>query len=162
MALVERDVGVAHQLVGRGAVVRGDGQADGCGYADGLPPDGEGRGEGLVDALGEGGTGLGARGGAENDELVAAEAREEVVGAEPGVEALGDGFDQLVARLVTQRVVDVLEAVDVDIGGKRPLAVASGDVAIEELLDPLDHVDAVRQARQSVVLGLVPGLVFAL
>ena len=162
LGLVERDVGVTHQLVGRGTVVRRNGEPDRGGDANRLTLDSEGRAKALRDALDKAGGGLGSSGGAQNHELVAAKAREEVVRPETRAEALGNRLDQFIARFMAQRVVDVLEAVDVDIGRNRALTVAPGDIAVEELVDLLDHVDAVRQAGQRVVLGFVPGLEFAL
>ena len=50
----------------------------------------------------------------EDDELVAGEARDEVVGAHAPDEPLGDADEHLVADRVTERVVDHLEVVEVD------------------------------------------------
>ena len=58
---------------------------------------------------------LGAVAAADEDgELVAAEAREQVLVADLAAEALGDLAQQLVAALVAEDVVDLLEAVEVD------------------------------------------------
>ncbi len=56
---------------------------------------------------------------AQHRELVAAEAGEEVIRAQPRLEAPRDSLDQLVADLMTERVVDVLEPVDIDVGRNR-------------------------------------------
>ena len=52
--------------------------------------------------------------GQQDGELVAAEAGEDVVAAQRLAQARGDVDEQLVAVLVAQRVVDLLEAVEVD------------------------------------------------
>ena len=52
--------------------------------------------------------------GKADDELVAAEARGGVLFAQAGREPLGNGGQQLVADGVTERVVDVLEAVEIE------------------------------------------------
>ena len=51
---------------------------------------------------------------AEHDELVAAEPADHVVGADRVLDALGDRRQHRVTRFVPERVVDVLEAVEVD------------------------------------------------
>ena len=63
--------------------------------------------------------------------------------------------------MVAERVVDVLEAVEVEIGDDRALAGPLRHGAVEERLDLLDHMHAVRQAGQCVVLRFVAGLRFA-
>ena len=50
----------------------------------------------------------------EEPELVAAEASDDVAVADAGTEGIGDGDEQLVAELVTVRVVELLEAAAVD------------------------------------------------
>ena len=52
--------------------------------------------------------------GQEHDELVAAQAREQVAAAQPVLQPPGDGEEQLVAGRVAVRVVDGLEAVEVE------------------------------------------------
>src|SRR3954465_4521362 len=56
---------------------------------------------------------LAARTGEQDRELVAAEAGDEVIGAQHSAQALGHHDEQAVARLVAERVVDHLEVVEV-------------------------------------------------
>ena len=78
------------------------------------------------------------------------------------LQALRHELDQLVAGLMAERVVDVLETIDVDIGGDGAIVVGLELTAMKEAVDPLDHMHAVRQAGERVVLGFVPGLSLAL
>jgi hypothetical protein len=64
----------------------------------------------LGDPLGSGCIGLRKQ----NRELVATEPGKHVAGAQPGGEQLGDRNDHLVASLVSERVVDVFEVVEVE------------------------------------------------
>lgn len=90
----------------------------------------------------------------EHHELVAAHPGHGVpCRAELGVEAVRDGAQELVARVVAEGVVDGLEAVEVEVadpdrGGG---AVRPG----ERGLEPGEEQRAVRQPGERVVLGLV-------
>ena len=55
----------------------------------------------------------------EDGELVAAEPREQILLADLAAEALGDLAEQLVAALMPEDVVDLLEAVEVDAAAAR-------------------------------------------
>jgi hypothetical protein len=85
------------------------------------------------------------------DELVTAHADDDVFRAHGGPDALCNGLQQLVARLVAPRVVDVLEAVEVEEQHRqhraRPPRVVdrAGQMCGEE--------QAVRQARELVVVS---------
>ena len=114
--------------------------------ANGLLPD-------LGDALGdlEGllvGLDLG-----QHDELVAAQARHGVRGAHDLGQARADLDQQLVAGLVAERVVDRLEAVDVEQQHRDAEAEALG--AAEGVLDAVEEQRAVGQAGERVVQRLV-------
>lgn len=87
--------------------------------------------------------------GQHDAELVAGQSAEDVGVADLVLQALGEDAQELVARLVAQRIVDLLEAVHVDEQhGQRPvLAGADGLVAVGEQQRP------VRQAGQLVVEG---------
>ena len=50
----------------------------------------------------------------QDDELVAAHARDDIVGANRAFEAFADDAQQPVAAVVTERIVDVLEAVEIE------------------------------------------------
>ena len=98
--------------------------------------------------------------GQDQAELVAPQPRDRVVGAQGGQQPLGDDAQQLVARVVAERVVDVLEAVQVDQDDRAALAALA---ALDGLLRPFAEPFAVGQAGQRVVqrLVLVPGGVAA-
>ena len=83
----------------------------------------------------------------QHGELVAAHARDGVARAQRRVEPQRDGLQQLVAGLVAERVVDDLEAVEVEEqhGGAGPRAAAAR--APQRLLEPVEEQRAVRQAR---------------
>ena len=86
-------------------------------------------------------------------ELVAAEPGDRVAAAQAPGERARDGADQLVAGLVAERVVDVLEAVDVEHehgAGAHPAA-RGGDLELELL----DEAAAVEQVGERVVVGEV-------
>src|SRR4029079_19254387 len=122
LRLVKRDVGMTHKLIRRRAVFRGDGEADGRGHADILPLDAKRRFEGLSDAPCQSRGGFVPGRGAQDGKLIAAEAREKIMRSQPANQALGDGCDQLIAGLMAERVVDILEAIDIDISGDGTLA----------------------------------------
>ena len=86
-----------------------------------------------------------------DDEFVAAHADDDVRGTHRGAHALGDFLQQLVADFVTARVVDVLEAVEVEEQHREHLAVflpardRLGQVRLQE--------QPVRQPGQVIVIG---------
>ena len=100
-----------------------------------------------------GGVLLGADARDEQRELVAAEARDRVALADVLLDPLGDLAQQLVADRVAERVVDDLEAVEVEEEDGQPLVVPVGlghgerQAVVEE--------QAVGQVRQRVVEGEV-------
>ena len=104
-------------------------------------------------------------------ELVAAQTRERhrvacwrerdaVLAAHTAIEAVGDRAQQLVAHDVAQRVVDALEAVDVEQHHREHLAAPTRprQGAVELLVEP----GPVGQARQAVVVRQVPHPFFGL
>ncbi len=101
--------------------------------------------------------------GEKQEELVAAVAAEEVVGAETGGDGLGDGAEGLVAGSVAVGVVDGLEVVDVDEKGREGAAVAVGAVefAAETVSIPLRLRVPVRRswrARYSTAWVISPAI----
>ncbi len=115
LGAVDRNVGKADQLVGGEAMVGRDGGAD-RGADDQRVAGDHGR---PADALQDRGAERRdlAVIGADRDqhhELVAAEAGGKAVGSHHGVHAPADLGEQQVAEMVAQRVVDVLEAVEID------------------------------------------------
>ena len=67
-----------------------------------------------LDALGDAGGALVVAAVEQDGELVAAEPRRQVAGAQAGAQAAGEGDQQLVADLVAEAVVDALEVVEVE------------------------------------------------
>ena len=87
-------------------------------------------------------------------ELVAAEARDRVAGSEVLLESVGDADEELVADGVAQRVVDYLEAVEVEIEdceGRVGVAARARDGELEVIHEER----AVRQSGERVVEGVV-------
>ena len=107
----QRRVGLAEGELAAGGAELGDTDAgaDGEGPVAGAVRQAEGVDDALGDLLG-----LDHRAGDQDGELVAAEAGDEVVLADDGVQAAGHLDEQLVAGLVPGDVVDGLEAVEVE------------------------------------------------
>ena len=91
--------------------------------------------------------------GQQDDELITAEPGDGVDVAQVFLEALGDAFEQQVADRVSEAVVDVFEAVQVQ---KQHGAQASGLFAVQQGgLQAVFEQGAVGQAGEGVVVGLV-------
>ena len=87
-------------------------------------------------------------------EFVAAEAGHQIVAAQRMRQPQRDVADQLVADVMAERVVDVLEVVEVDVEhGRRRGAVAH---LVDHRFQPFAEEDAVGQAAQRVVHGQMP------
>src|SRR5882672_5614466 len=87
----------------------------------------------------------------EYHELVAADSGESVRLANPASDALGDLLKQAVPCLVPQRVVDRLEAVDVEQEQRHLASVSRG--SSEHLRQTLAEIRPVRQLRQLILPG---------
>ena len=83
-------------------------------------------------------------------ELVAAEAGDRVGRADRFAQACGDADQQVVAGLVAERVVDLLEVVDVDEQDRGERAGVPAD-ALERLLEAVGEQHAVGQAGERIV-----------
>ena len=94
--------------------------------------DGEGRGERGAQVAGQGERLLGA-GVDQHRVLVAAQAREQVASAEAVAQARADLAEQHVAGVVTERVVELLEAVEVDHDQRGGLVAATGQALTERV-----------------------------
>ena len=90
----------------------------------------------------------------QDGELVAAEPSHGVARAELRLEAFGDDFEQLVARVVAQAVIHLLEAVEVDQQNGENTTRSLG--ARERLVETVTEERAVRHPGQAVVERL-PG-----
>ncbi len=113
---VHRQIRVLQDLVEVGTVLRRQRDAD-RGVGGHLMAEAfVGRADRVIDAVDEFGDLVGARhAGLHDGEFVAAEPRHEIGLAHASAEADRDGLEQLVADHVSERVVDALELVDVDI-----------------------------------------------
>ena len=152
LGAIERHVGMAHD-VGRAADLLVDhGDADAGADHDGLVADGVGRADRRDQAVGDRQQRrVVAAGRGDDGELVAADAGDQIVAAHGVGQPLRHRADQFVADRMAERVVDVLEVVEVDVEhGRRRAALAHvGDHRFE----PLAEEDAVGQAAQRIVQG---------
>ena len=152
-------LGLVHRLVGVGqqlgvAQVAEQGDADAGRHADGLLP--ERRHvlpHGLDQRLGDHGGLLQIGLGQEERELVAAQPRQHIGPAGAMAQLAGDGLEQVVARLVAEAVVDLLEVIEVHHQHRAAGSVARR--ALDLLHELLVEAAAVEQARQQVVVHQV-------
>ena len=90
-----------------------------------------------------------ARDRGDHREFVAAKPRNEVAAAQRMRQAQGDVADELIADMVAERIVDVLEMVEIDIEhGRRCAAVAD---LLDHGLKTLAEEDTVRQSTERIV-----------
>ncbi len=95
----------------------------------------------------------------DHGELVAAEPGHQIVAAQRVRQPERDAADQFVADVMAERVVDVLEVVEVDIEHRG--GAAAGADLFDHRLQPLAEIDAVGQAAQRVVHGEMTQAAFA-
>ncbi len=151
LGAVHREVGVAQQVVLVGAVARVDGHADGGADRHLLALAHQRRAHRSDHPSGQDLCVLrAAHAGLQDRELVAAEPRHRVAGLHQAGEALARGDEYLVAEMVAERVVDRLEAVEVD-EVQRERAVAPTPPR-QRLAQPLSQQRPVRQVGQRVVV----------
>jgi hypothetical protein len=112
--MTRRDIGAAQQRRDVVAVVGLQGDPDRGAELDGHAGDIEWAREGGMNAGGDFPESAAVRQRGEHGELVAAEAGEEVAAAQHLAQAMGDLDQEPVALLVAERVVDLLEAIEVD------------------------------------------------
>ena len=156
---VQRDVGVAQQLAGRGAVAARDADAGRHGQRRVLERGKPERfAQHVVQPFGhELGTGSQRHTLGQHDELVAAETADGVAVADDAVEAGRNRLEELVADLVAHGVVDRLEIVQVDEQRRDRRVLAAG--AGQHVLGPVEDQRPVGQTGQGVVQRLVADLV---
>ena len=81
-------------------------------------------------------------------EFIAAEARDEIPGPDRLAQALRDALEKFVADQMSQRIVDALEFVDVDVEDRE-----LGAFGLQQLLRVALKQRPVRQVGQRVVMG---------
>ena len=160
LGAVHRRVRVAQDFLGPLVAGAGERDADADGREDLVAAEIEGQGQLLLQPLGH----VYRLGHArqifqQHRELVAAEARHRVAGAQADFEAARDADEQLVADHVAETVVDDLEAVEVEEehGEEAVLATLA---ALDGELQVIHEERAVRQPRQHVVEGFVEQALF--
>ena len=159
-ARYERDVGVTEQLLAR--LPRADGDPDRRRDGDrdlrrAEPTQLERLSQDLQEPFGhELGTGRERHALGQDDELVTAEPGDGVRLAQGAGEAGGDRAEQIVPDLVSQVVVHVLEAVQIDEEQRHVDVVPAGPG--HRLLYPVENKDPVGQPRQAVMQRLVTDL----
>ena len=126
LGLVEGDVGVAHDFIHGASVLWRDRDADGRGDRHRLAFDLDGLKQRTCDTACEQLRGIGICRPPEDREFVAAVAGDKVAGADVHAQAFGHFLDQGIASRVAERVVDLLEPIDIEIGDDRGLAHAVG------------------------------------
>ena len=148
---VHRGVGVAHQLVEAGAVAGVQHDADAAGDGEAQAHVAERPLQGLMHAA-RGDFGAMCVGMVDQQrEFIAIEPGHRVDLAQAVREPCGDIDQHLVAAAVAERVVDVLEAVDVDMQQRERRAVALRERHRE--VDPVGKHTAVRQPGEHVAVG---------
>ena len=145
LGVVHRRVGVAQQLLRLAVMRAGQGDADGGGGEDLLDAQPERRLQRTDDAVGD----LGSGGRVvhvfqQHRELIAAQSGNHVTGLEAGAHAATDLEQQVVADQMADRIVDDLEAVQVDEQHREQIQ-RIGQVALQGLLQPLQEQGAIGQ-----------------
>ena len=150
LGLVEREVRIAHQLLDRGAVLRAEGRPDAGADIERVLLDLIGGREVLDDAAGEFAHRAARADIAHHDgEFVAAEPAAHLAFAHQRLKPRGNLREQLVAGEMTERIIDRLEAVEID---HQQRALAAPLAGIEQgLAQRLGDLKAVGQRGKSVV-----------
>ena len=161
LRLVHRDVGALHQRLDVAAVLGVGRHADAEADVEPHAGDVERLAERAAHAVGDQERGVGVLARQQDGELVAAEPGDRGAERDPPLEPQADLLEHLVAVVVAERVVDLLEAVEVDQQQRDPRVHVRGRDA---LLEALVEARAVRQAGERVVhrevlgdLGLARG-----
>ena len=159
LGAIHRDIGIAHHLVVRLVGQRAGRDADARTGRYGNPFQVQRFGEHLLQALGEhDDLAVGAHVLDENRELVAAEPRDQVLGAQKRPHAPGELDQQGVPRAVAEAVVDQLEPVEVE-EQHAEAAIAVPPHGRDRAGELFDEVVAIREVGEVVVVRdvLQPG-----
>jgi hypothetical protein len=151
LGVVERDVGALEHVAARQRAGHDDGDAHAETRGDGAPGERHRLLHRRHDAVEAAGQRLFAGGAAHDEgEFVAAHAADRRAAADRAGQPAADHHQQLVAGVVAERIVDRLEAVEVDehegSRAARPLR--------QHGIDPRHHHGAVGEAGQRILLGL--------
>ncbi len=149
---IERKIRMDHEVLGVVGVDRIDGYAAAGARQNGGALEDDRLVDARQDAFGHHVDVFGAAGGIEDhDELVAAEAHAQIRSAAGFAHALRGHYQHVVTCGVAERVVDLLEAVEVELDDGQPLAPAV--CALDERVEMVGQEGSVVQARQPVVHG---------
>ena len=149
LAAVQRQIGAAHQRLLAIAVLRRARNADGGADMQIGGADSDGAGQLGDDLAGEPVQGLFVTAAAPDDcEFVAAEATDDAIAADAGFQPAGDFAQQLVADRMAERVVDQLEAVEID--QQQGAGAIAADLAEQRFLQLLAQQQAVGNSGQRV------------
>ena len=116
LGAIERHVGIAQNVGGIAGAAVDDGNADRGADDDVVAADRIGRAERIDDAAGDSlqRVGIGLAGG-DDGELVAAEPGDQIVAAHDAAQPLRDIENERVADVMAERIVDVLEVIEIDV-----------------------------------------------
>ncbi len=156
---VHDDVGTAHQRAGVVAVLREQRHADAGADVDRLALELDRRTQGRGHGTRHRARAFAIGAGQHDRELVATEARHGVAIAQRSAQPVGDLAQHRVAGDVTERVVDALEAVEVEQQHRQPAA--GGARRAQRLLDARHQPRAVRQAGERILVGEAQHLLLA-
>ena len=160
LGAIERHVGVAQNVGGVAGAAVDHRNADRGADDDVVAADHVGRADRGDDAAGDRleRIGIGLAMG-DDGEFVAAEAGHQILAAHDAAQPLGDVENELVADVMAERIVDVLEVIEIDVEhGRRR---AAGAHVVDHGFEPLAEIDAVGQAADRIVQGEMAQLPFA-
>ena len=154
LGAIHRVVGVRQQRLGRVAVARKKRDADAGGDEQLRPFDLQRQRDRVEHLLRDLRRGVGRlQIGQQDGELVAAHARDRVLLAQRRLQPRGDRFQQLVAGRMAERVVDDLEAIEIEKHHRQRMLHAPR--VRERDRQAIAEQPAVRQAGQRIVIGLI-------
>ena len=146
LGTVERFVGIAHQVLPVGGILRKQRNSARQPHGDLLGADVDRLFQRLEQAVGQFfGVGRARDFGLQDGEFIAAKAGQTVTRAQDGVDAGGDADDDRVARIMAEQVVDLAETVHVQIEQGEMATTARGTGKF--LVQQLGEKEAVGQAR---------------
>ena len=159
LGMVHRDIGILEQRVHVLAIIRVNADADAGSDIEFVTIEPVRQRNGFHDVLGDMRCLLYAANlGQQDHEFIAPLATDGIDATDIPVQLPGDLLQQFVADAMPHRVVDILEAVEVDEQDRQLRFVASG--GRNRLADPVEQHGAAWQAGEEIVLGQVTGARF--